>query len=644
MSGGTKRIGIAAGALVLVAVAGGLAWSRRERSSVERPTEVAPSAPPSFHHAFVPGRHLTYGIDHVSEGLIDGAMEARPVGEGTSPTAFGVASSVEGVLDTLVLERRPDGTASVLCTLRDLEIHLVVREKLPVPSATLAPLARGFVVEFLPDGRVVGLRMPEGASTVASRIAAQMVSFLQLVTEPGAAAQSWTTTERDVLGPLEATYRWESDAPTVPGGRIVSKTITRRAPAPTGGALGRLLSAGRTDGRADLAFEISPSRGEITYVAGALATEHVLGDLRVGSEDSTVVLELRAEETLSADDLAARVRAIAVGPARPIDPITQAEGDRRVEDERLLSQIDLPSVVADARAHPPAVQSAEAFTYSRILRAAIARGAEHRLRLEAILCEAGAPEHVLSPIVRAFADVGSPEAQASLRTVISRRKKDDPARELALFSLARVDAPTVESLRLLESVATDPADPWRDAALLGLGRAAGQCAAAGDAAGDAILGRLRARAASATDVEARVLALDALGNAAAASSAPVLEEALHAPQPSVRAAAARAFRLDPSPAARAILLGAMATDGDGAVRAAAMEAVLLRRPDDGIVDAVAARVETDDDEHVRKPALSRLLSLCRKSKRACAHAERLETTGDDWTRHELAGFRAASQP
>ncbi|MBX3211601.1 MAG: HEAT repeat domain-containing protein [Labilithrix sp.] len=633
-------------ALVLVAAvglvtAGATLLSRRH--AARDPVDVVDASPPSFAHSFTPGRRLTYDVDYRSEALVESTLERPSLGE-NAPRRDGVltlSSTFAGTLTTTVLERRPDGSARVLATLRDLEVSVLLADRaLPLPDATFAPLARGFFVEYGPAGDVRGLAIEPDAHPIASRLAAQLVTFLQLEAAPGHGA-TWETDETDPLGGLHARYSLVDDPPSRDGGQLIQKIVARRIAPRTTGALGRLIAAGGTTGAATLAYEVLPAEGILVEAAGALTTEQIIGDLRVGSDDSTLVVRLTADERVAAPLLReeAEERAAALGDLRPLDPTELRAIERRRENEALLARVDLTAVVADARAHPPPPQSRDAATYARILSAAVEASPEGRAHLEKAMLEPAIDERAFVPLARAFGEDGSAGAQAALARVVNGRPKADPGREVALFALGRADAPTGATVALLETLSGAADDPHAFAALLALGRAAGQLAATEPAQGTPVLDRLLARAANAPDDATRARVLEAVGNAGSPRVEPDLARwSAPGAAPPVRRAAIGAYRLIPTATARAALLAALGGDADPSVRSAALEAVLLRRPDDGIADAVADRLEHDPEESVKKPAASRLISLCRRVERACTHVERLRTTGDAWTRHELARF------
>jgi hypothetical protein len=623
--------------LVGLVTTAAIAISRRHVSP-SAPLDGGAASKPELVFEFEPGRRLTYDVDYRSEALVDGTLDRATSGENTmrGDTALTLSSDIGGTLTTTVVDRREDGSARVFATLSGLQVSVVLSDRpAPLPAATFEPLARGFFVEYGAAGDLRGIALADDTGPVAARLAAQVLAFLQLQAPRGHGTR-WETNEKDALGDLHARYSVLDDAPSHPDGQLIQKLVARSTPTRASGALGRLIAAGATTGDVTIAYEVSPARGILVEAAGATTTEQLIGDLRVGSDDSTFVVRLTREEKADVTELRAR----ATGTLRPLDPASVRATERRKENEALLARIDVAAIVADARAHPPAPQSREAATYARILSAAVDASGEGRALLEKTMLEPAIGERAFLPLSRAFGEDGSPEAQAVLVRVIAGRAKADPGREVALFSLGRAETPTDATIAFLETHSSAKDDPHAFAALLAFGRAAGQLAAVDPQRGKPAVERLLARTRAALDDATRVQLLEAIANAGSPLAEPELGRwsGADAP-PAVRRAAVSAYRLVPTAGARDALVRFLGKDADPAVRSAALDAVMIRKPDDGIADAVADRLEHDPEESVKKPAASRLMTLCRRNEHACHQIERLQKSGDEWTRHELASFK-----
>jgi hypothetical protein len=632
---------------LLTALGGVLLASSHRRALA--PASLVDASVPTFVHIYRPGRKLSYRFDYRSTALLDGNLEHRPITEGSlegTTATLTLSSDFSGTLESAVAERGADGSCRVLANLRLSVAQVELSNRvIPIPAETFATLARGFLVDYGPNGEARGVSLEEGTPAMAARLANQLVAFLQVVAKP-AHRETWEAEEMDTLGEVHAHYEVLSDAPSRPDDQMLRKRTLRAAAPQAGGALGRLLHNGRSSSEAVLAYEVSVSRGILVEAAGAMVSEQLLGDLRVGLSDNRLQVLLAEEEQVDSVQLAriAQERAVALAPMLPMDPVRLRAVERRRQQEALLASVDLPAILADARTNPPPPQSQDAATYTSVLVAAVAASLEGRALLERTLADVRTGERAFLPIAYAFGEEGSPEAQAALIRVISQRPKRDPARSSAMFSLSRVEAPTAATLAWFEAVVDAPDEPWSQAALLCLGRIAGQLVASEPQLGRPALRRILARATGAANEDARALALLALGNAGAADMERDLTQWTTSESVPVRRAAISAFRLIPTVSARDVMLHALASDGDASVRYAALEGVLLRTPDDTIADAVADRLEHDADESVKKPCASRLISLCRRNQTACRHIDRLRKSGDDWTRNELSAPKRQSTP
>ncbi|HVJ93364.1 MAG TPA: hypothetical protein VM580_26365, partial [Labilithrix sp.] len=514
---------------------------------------------------------MTYELDYRSEALVDGALERSSFQENAPrmDSVLGISSGFAGTLVTSVVEHRSDGSARVLVSLRDLDVTILLSGRaVSLPDSTFASLERGFFVEYGAAGDVRGISVEDEAPPVAARFASQIIAFLQLEAPSGHGA-SWETDEKDSLGDLHARYSVLEDAPSRVGGQLIQKLTTRSIAPRSSGALGRLLETGGADQSGTLAYEVLPQRGIVVDVAGALTTEQRIGDLRVGSDDSTIQLHLTREDESDVVALRALVdeRTRNVGKLRPIDPGELRARERRSDHEALLARIDLVAVVADARAHPPPPQSREAATYARLLSAAVDVSSDARGFLEKTMLDPAIEERAFLPLARAFGEDGSPAAQAALGRVIAGRRSSDPGREVALFSLGRVEAPTDATIALLESISLAKDEPCAFPALLALGRAAGQLEAIDRRRGTPVLERLLARTRAASDDRVRVTMLEAIGNAGSPLTEPELARFSGADvSASVRRAAVSGYRLVPTTTARDALVRFLVQDADPAVR------------------------------------------------------------------------------
>lgn len=302
--------------------------------------------------------------------------------------------------------------------------------------------------------------------------------------------------------------------------------------------------------------------------------------------------------------------------ARPIEHLAPtADDDEPVRDLRL----------------------AQGHTVDELLAAIAAGQAGDRLpaRLEAMLWaepEAVAPAlafvrngHADKPVIEALGSAGTPPAQAGLCGLAADPNLASQVREDAIGALVLIKRPTAPTMlavgRLLDGRPTAVRRAARAVAgtVARLGR---QEHVAESAALERALLAEYARVPATGATDDRAVALAALANLGSPAVLPPVKAALHDGNRTVRAAAARALRLVPDPAADGLLIGLLRSDRDATVRAAAIFAAGFR--DLGpLVDALAETAETDPVESVRTDSvtlLARYANLSPRVTRALAYA------------------------
>jgi HEAT repeat protein len=305
--------------------------------------------------------------------------------------------------------------------------------------------------------------------------------------------------------------------------------------------------------------------------------------------------------------------------AAPVAPATVAL-ERMPADHR---------VPADALPDDEAArdrQLARGHTVEELLAAAAAGQAGDQLpaRLEAML--RAQPEAVVpavafvrggkasQPVIEALGAAGTPQAQAGLCALAGDARLPVRVREEAISGLVLVKRPTAPTMEAVERLLQGRPTGVRRAA----GAVAGTVARSGrqDHATEAaaLEKTLLGDYARAGDGEDRIVALAALANLGSPAVLAPVKAALGDGGRPVRAAAARALRLVPDPAADRLLVGLLRSDRDPAVRAAAIFAAGFR--DLGpLVEGLAETAETDPVESVRTDTVTLLARYANASPR-----------------------------
>jgi hypothetical protein len=218
-------------------------------------------------------------------------------------------------------------------------------------------------------------------------------------------------------------------------------------------------------------------------------------------------------------------------------------------------------------------------------------------------------------ITEALARAGTDASQAALCALASDSGLAPEVRAEATTSLVLVKKPTAATLQAVGVLARGREPSSRRPALFVAGALARAARPQHPAEAAEIERIVLAASAGARTIDDRLDALAALGNLGSASILPRVRPELAAPEPKLRAAAARALRFVPDPEADRILLAVLAHETDPTVRAAAIFAAGFRRIGP-LADGLAIAAETDPVEFVRADAVTLLARHVRASARA----------------------------
>jgi HEAT repeat protein len=279
-------------------------------------------------------------------------------------------------------------------------------------------------------------------------------------------------------------------------------------------------------------------------------------------------------------------------------------------------------------------QLAQGHTVDELLTAAAAGQAGDRLpaRLEAML--RAEPDAVASavafvhsgraerPVIEALGAAGTAPAQAGLCGLAADRWLPPRVREEAIGALVLIKRPTAPTLSAVARLLDERAATVRHTARAVAGTVARFGRQEHVAESTALERALLAEYARSERSDDRVSALAALANLGSPAVLARAKSALADGDRAVRAAAARALRLVPDPAADRLLLGLLRSDRDPTVRAAAIFAAGFRELGP-LIDGLAETAETDPVESVRADSvtlLARYANLSPRVTRALAYA------------------------
>lgn len=215
--------------------------------------------------------------------------------------------------------------------------------------------------------------------------------------------------------------------------------------------------------------------------------------------------------------------------------------------------------------------------------------------LEPMLAEADGRAVTTRTAIGAMAQVGTPEIQKALVSVVVARADDQDFAIGALPAIGLLAKPTVETEAALRTLTTIGVETTRNTAHLSLGIMASKLADGDQARAQGIIDGYAARLAAATSTEDRRRWLGVLGNAATPAAAAVVSSLVKDPEPAIRARAVEALRRVAGPEAEALQLRALA-DGDASVRASAAWSLSYRMLTPGGIRTMLDRLAIETDE------------------------------------------------
>jgi HEAT repeat protein len=453
-------------------------------------------------------------------------------------------------------------------------------------------LSRPFWATYRADGGLLAIHFFRDANPSDCNLLQMIATELQLV-QPDSERASWAAQERDGAGEYSALYA----RPQVD--RILKKKLKYFYLDGMAGAAANSVRV--VIDESSVTFSMAPNGG-VQLVDG---TSRMHIDLALGPADQlTIVTEihLRNRRAVQAPDLIGslarslpNVVSSAIVTHTPSPAEVQAEADTR-----LLEGHATESLLAEAFADHPTDTA-----LSARLTAAFRRRPEAASDAVILLTMMGAQKRVTD----ALAAAGSPAAVAALATIARNSSLDENLRVDTIVAFVQMQHPTAEAMRVPVDLMNDSNPAIQSAARMISGALARAGHPEHPAEADAIDTSLVALYRRARTAREKVDVLGALGNSVGPLVVPVIVEALHDSDASVRGAAARALRLAPGSDVDRLLANVMTSDSDPAVRANAIFAARFRRPLPApLVDALLHEATGDSIVYVRSDAVA-LISL-----------------------------------
>ncbi|HXI60629.1 MAG TPA: HEAT repeat domain-containing protein, partial [Polyangia bacterium] len=335
----------------------------------------------------------------------------------------------------------------------------------------------------------------------------------------------------------------------------------------------------------------------------------ILGQTEFRAE-TRVTLKLRERGQATAgpivDGAGAGLLASTLYATGPADAVSA--GDANEQRRRLVGGASAAELMRDMAALPPNKENQEArWNVKRRLTALVELDPTSAAAIARRL-KTGASAEEGEMLLAALADSNRPEAQAALAALAADPEAPGRVRGAAVIHLGLQQHPSEETLSSLSALADQAdGDQLKNSALLALGSAARQAAAAADnaavqpAAKDAVE-KLKTGYGAASDPEQRKVFLAALGNAGDPSTLSTIKAALSDDDPAVRAGAVASLRNIPGAEADGLILGVL-PDTDGRVRNAALSALSDRPMTAPILEAVEGIARNDTVASLRAQAV-----------------------------------------
>jgi HEAT repeat protein len=514
------------------------------------------------------GEVTTY---HFSVGSTLGPSEADAAEERLARVAF------TGQLTTRVLST-PGPDALVRYEIKDPRLDIEARGAV-VEAGAQAEIVRGLALPFVvatgPRGEAKRIHLAPDLESTSMKLLHELVAALQFVA-PSDNKASWTVMQPSALGPVQAFYQRQAKA----------NVFTRRRQVV--GEQARTVS-----------FEESHEVAELNEGRMIRLTSRTVERHGIAGQAS-----LRVETLVSIDRQSFAKEAIPAGAALIPGPGSELG--------------KFPVVLAAGARIPARPQRAFAAVMTE-LRSAGVRGLGERrdgLRREvethllsdpqltsAVAAVARGTDAAAELARSALRDAGTPAAQTELAQLATDASLSRASRQDAITGLGLVEEPTAATAAALDTLMMSEQDPeLREQASYAAGSTAGRLRTQDAQGSERVVEHLIAALAAAETPEAKIAALEAIGNSGAASAFTPVMGALTAGPASVSAAAARALRLMPERRVEEVL-GRLIAAGDPEVRGAALFAAGFR-PLEAFLPAIDALLRREPDAKLRRAAVA----------------------------------------
>jgi hypothetical protein len=450
-------------------------------------------------------------------------------------------------------------------------------------------LERRFWVTYREDGALLAVHFFKDVDP-GERNLLQMIATETELVETGDDRAGWTVLERDGAGEYMAIYSRQGP------GVIVKRKLKY---AQTDGATGAPVGGVHVDiEKSEARFSVD-GNGSILSFDGSNRVRIGVAVQGAGQLTATTETHLANFRASSAPERIGSL-ARALPDVETAAVVTHASGPvelRKRFDQRLLEGHTTESLL----------QAAMAKSDDKMLPARLAALFRQRSEAAASALALLGASGTQKLITGALGSAGSPAAVDALAAIARDCTLSPELRSDALVAFMFIEHPSPEAMRAPLALLDDTDTRIASLARLTSGAVSRMGRIAHPADADAIDATLIARFRKAQTASELTGLLTAMGNSASASVLPTIKDGLRDSRAAVRAAAARALRLEPGSDIDALLAKTMVADPDSDVRYAAIYACTFRRPIGvQIGEATVHSAKEDTSESVRSAAVSLL--------------------------------------
>jgi hypothetical protein len=594
-------------------------------------SSTSPSDFPAYR--FVAGKSIVYHVAYQSVANADlrALFEGQNAGQAQAGLSYALSATLDGEME-VTTTRVNAASVENFYSFRSPVVRLVVNGNPLTGQAAevTAELARGFLAELTPEGRVNAIYLSPEAGKFSQDFARTLLAALQFVLPASSPRDSgsWTTTEADRNGTYIARYRMtkNSDGESADV-LLITKSKLRYLPepaAPAGEGLpGKTQARKKVTPKMNFEARFQTSTGQLTSLNGTEVQDTSVQETKVAHSETTLRVTRASSPQASPSETERLIKAAAVLRENSSRPTLFAQrSPKEIEDNIQRTELGsatpadlltrLNAVNTDSALlgkDPDKRQALETPVYLKF-KALVYVHPEACAQLGQVLAKADFSSATFRILSGALGAVAHREAQAALVQAISARPQDSAALTSLIATLGSTPHPTSEAEKALrESALTAPDPNIAGTALLALGAIARSLARAEPARSNAIVDFLLQRAAVPGPSEQTQATLQALGNAASSRGLPVLTRMTTSDSPAIRAAAVDALRNIPQPQVDPLLRHALATDAEPQVRLEAAFALGFRKPNLESFNAQKKALATEGEEKVRGAILDNLAKM-----------------------------------